>query len=140
MRKDRRTLLRRSVMLATAALFSRGAASLAGPAPAGVAGFAGRSPVEPRAAAADALADTFMNRTSAAAVGRSDLRLRPAEADLEALIRLIGIDAGKDRPDLKSAVRARVREDFDQGRVVALDGAILSETELRLCALAALRS
>jgi hypothetical protein len=113
--------------MASALLLSRGAASLAAPA-------------EPRAAAADALIESFVNRTSAAAVGRSYLGLRPAEADLEALIKLIGLDAGKDRTFLKSSVRARVRDDFEHGRVVALDGAVLSETELRLCALAALRS
>ena len=43
-----------------------------------------------------------------------------------------------DDAELEVSIRRRVREDFAQGRVVRLDGWILSSTEARLCALTAL--
>jgi hypothetical protein len=111
-------LLRRGAAVASALLLPRGASAL--------------TVRSERDRAADALVATFTNRTSAAIVGRSYLDLRPAEADIGTLLRLIDADP--------ETVRDKVHDDFVSGRVVALDGLVLSETELRLCALAALRS
>ena len=43
--------------------------------------------------------------------------------------------SGEERSDLRESIINRIREDFDQERVVRIDGWILSETEARQCAL-----
>jgi hypothetical protein len=85
---------------------------------------------------------------SAVAVGRAYLAARPQEADVERLASELELPA--DLPDLESqaglatlvalagSLSSRHRADFREGRVVELEGWVLSETELRLAALAAL--
>lgn len=85
---------------------------------------------------------------SAKTVGKAYLRRFPDEGDFHALSRYIGLDAriefqrktGDLVPErreraLKRWARDRIRADFSDGRVVDLDGWILSQFEVRLCAL-----
>ena len=80
---------------------------------------------------------------SAAAVGRIYLRNAPQEADERRLVRLICpstrrwqmADAGR----LRRLIARQQQQDFRLGRVVQVDGWMLSATEARLCALAAVR-
>jgi hypothetical protein len=94
-----------------------------------------------------ALAGFFADRSSARVVGAEYLRLFPDEDDDTRLVRRL---AGGKRRELEweslavadvAALRERVRErhhdDFAAGRTVDLRGWVLSETEVRLCALAA---
>jgi hypothetical protein len=87
----------------------------------------------------------FSRLDSAAAVGSAYLRVRPSEASVDRLLQelaLAGLDkdvlANVDAGMLSERVRASQVRDFAAGRVVELDGWILSETEARVCALAAL--
>ena len=96
----------------------------------------------------------FSNRRSAAILGHAYLLQRPEEADvdrLEALIlspeNLAALsDVGFETDDiaaappvtLKKAFQSLRRRDFEEGQVLQIDDCMLSITELRLCALAAL--
>jgi hypothetical protein len=101
---------------------------------------------ESRNALASKLVDVFQDKESAAAVGREYLRIAPVEADALKLIELICAGRQERYAELshismrkvRSILLHRQREDFDKGRVVNVQGWILSETEARLCALAAL--
>ena len=94
-----------------------------------------------------ALAGFFEDRKSAASVGDEYLRLHPAEDDESRLVRRLAGGrrrevewerlAASDPAAFRESVRARHREDFAAGRTVSLHGWVLSETEARLCALAA---
>jgi hypothetical protein len=83
---------------------------------------------------------------SAAAVGRAFLAGHPAEADrsrltarLERTLRGQGCDPAHDRSErLRAALAREIRADFAGARVVRVGGWVLSETEARLCGLAAL--
>ena len=83
---------------------------------------------------------------SAAAVGRAFLAGHPAEADrgrlaarLEQALRCQDCDPAQDRVErLRAALARQVRADFAGARVVRVEGWVLSETEARLCGLAAL--
>jgi predicted protein tyrosine phosphatase len=97
-------------------------------------------------ALAVALSDFFADPESARAVGREFLEGFPDEADAGTLVARL---AGAQRPAwealaatqperLAEALRARHREDFAHERVLRIRGWVLSETEVRLCALAAL--
>lgn len=93
------------------------------------------------------LVDLFHNKNSARAIGLEYLRIAPAlERHPRELTRLIcshwqerekqidHADIGR----LKQILMDQQREDFANGRIVNVQGWILSETEARLCALAAL--
>jgi hypothetical protein len=88
--------------------------------------------------------ELFSNHESACAVGREYLRLLPArEANAEQLLHLLhGADGAQftatNSAELRVLVREAQRSDFAEGRTVMVDGWILSRTEARLCALAAL--
>ncbi len=92
------------------------------------------------------LADVFTHARSARVVGFEYLAGVPREADARLLVDLICSFRGERRAELAGAnlatrrrlLAAQQREDFEQGRVVNVQGWILSETEARLCALAAL--
>lgn len=92
-----------------------------------------------------ALAGFFEDRKSAASVGEEYLRLHPSEDDGAQLVRRLAAGseaewerlAASDPAAFRESVRARHREDFAAGRTVTLRGWVLSETEARLCALAA---
>jgi hypothetical protein len=83
---------------------------------------------------------------SAAVVGRAYLASYPAEADrdrlatrLDQALRCQDCDPAQARADqLRAALARQIRADFAAARVVRVDGWVLSETEARLCGLAAL--
>lgn len=91
------------------------------------------------------LVGLFKHRGSARAIGRVYLAARPEEADARRLVDLIGradddpplLDAANDT-ELRAWIRQRQARDFATGRIVKLDGWLLSATEVRICALAAL--
>jgi hypothetical protein len=92
------------------------------------------------------LANFFHNKESARAIGLEYLRIVPAEANVRRLTHLIGSSwyqpydetAHADIGKIKKILLRQQREDFEKGRIVELQGWILSQTEARLCALAAL--
>ena len=83
---------------------------------------------------------------SAAVVGRAYLAGHPAEADrdrlaarLDQALRCQGCDPARAPTDqLRTALAGQIRADFAAAQVVTVDGWVLSETEARLCGLAAL--
>jgi hypothetical protein len=108
--------------------------------------------VSPAAAARLAMEETdlvcerlsrfYVHHASARTVGLEYLRTRPGEADVRLLLEAI---CRGDRERFRCADAMHVRRligeqqcsDFAHGRTVQVDGWILSETEARLCALAA---
>jgi hypothetical protein len=118
--------------LTSCALLSKGAA----PAPA---------PRDDARKAARAALGVFETRDCAAAIGAAYLRSRPAEGDLVTLLERIRPEGWRALLHDRAASEwrgefARLnREDFAHGRVVAVEGWVLAQTEARLCALAALQ-
>jgi hypothetical protein len=96
--------------------------------------------------AADRLVAVLRRPASAAVVGRAYLAGHPAEADRAWLAAQLGGDlrcqdcdpARSDATRLRAGLARQLRADFAQSRVVRVDGWVLSVTEARLCALAAL--
>jgi len=97
-------------------------------------------------ALARSLSGFFAHPEGARAVGREYLELALDEPDANSLLeRLAGPQlrqwealAASDPARLVQALRLQHRGDFAHERVVAIRGWVLSETEARLCALAAL--
>ena len=95
---------------------------------------------------ASSLAKSFIHRESAAIIGLEYLRYRPAEANIRLLVDLIcscrperlAELAKADTEKCRGLLARQQRQDFEHNRVVKVHGWILSETEARLCALAAL--
>lgn len=93
---------------------------------------------------ATALSGFFADPASARRVGKAYLAAFPDENDGDVLVeRLAGADLERwsglaAGAELAAAVRARHLDDFANERVVHLRGWVLSATEARLCALAAL--
>ena len=94
---------------------------------------------------AERLLDTLPNRTSARVVGAAYLEMLPASVSTDALVDAIvaGIDGGaralrSTRQELRGLLARRVQQDFAEDAIVCLRGWIVSRTEARLCALAAL--
>jgi hypothetical protein len=94
------------------------------------------------------LAGLLAHRDSARSLGRAALAVLPGATAPSALAAAVlaglpggapKLDAASD-DDLRAAVAVRVREDFEAGDTVQVDGWILSCTEARLCALAAIAS
>jgi hypothetical protein len=80
---------------------------------------------------------------SAGVVGREYLRHHPDERDPERVQHVLSVALGGrleglDPTVLRERVKRRVRQDFAEDQVTLVDGWILSITEARLCALAAL--
>jgi len=77
-------------------------------------------------------------------VGRAYLHLAPEEADAAWLRQLLDLPAGASALTLPGLERerlaARQSEDFRTGEAVLVQGWVLSRTEARLCALAALQA
>lgn len=130
---NRRALLRWLSALPVCVLANLGAPAMAD------------SPDSRRSALARRLLDVFSDPESAYGVGVAYFAVRPSERDLSALLqRLLGssnldealVDHDAGRWALKLA--ARSKRDFEQLRVVQVDGWVLSRTEARLCALAVL--
>lgn len=92
------------------------------------------------------LANFFRDKKSATVIGLEYLRSYPAERDVGLLLDRIFSTRSKLRSEIAGAVTDRhrrvlamqTREDFECGRVVEVQGWILSLTEVRLCALVAL--
>jgi hypothetical protein len=92
------------------------------------------------------LSGFFADPDGARAVGREYLEISPDEPDADAVLeRLAGARrrewealAASDPERLVQALRHQHRDDFAHERVVAIRGWVLSETEARLCAMAAL--
>jgi hypothetical protein len=89
------------------------------------------------------LAGLLAHRNSARSLGRAALGALPGATTAPALAAAVLGDlpagtrlADTSDDDLRSLVATRVREDFDAGQTVQVDGWILSCTEARLCALA----
>ncbi|MBW2421258.1 MAG: hypothetical protein JRH19_22135 [Deltaproteobacteria bacterium] len=100
----------------------------------------------PREAAAGGLLDGVAHPDSTRAVGWAYLRRHPEEADEQRLIEaLVGEDSelraalqAQHPKRVRSRLRRRHRDDFGAQRTVVLEGWVLSRTETRLAALAAL--
>lgn len=73
-------------------------------------------------------------------IGARYLSLVPAEGDERHLVNLLakGAPGLMARDEARALLQNAVREDFDQGRTVELNGWVISRTEARLCALASL--
>jgi hypothetical protein len=74
-------------------------------------------------------------------IGRQYLRKVPEEADRDRLSELILSDVSRNAStgtDIRTVIREQVRRDFAEDRVVRLGQWMLSQTEVRLCALTAL--
>ena len=90
------------------------------------------SAAEPVSGAGLALA--FRHQASAIAIGRRYLERFPSDPHREVL----GEDRRLAGETARSALRARVKQDFERGDTVTLDGWILSRSECRACAALAL--
>jgi len=91
------------------------------------------------------MAEIFGHPDSARRVGMEYLRERPQDADIRVLIRHLVPDPRRlqalrecDRAALGRFLAESTRRDFQRGKTMSVDGWILSETELRVCALSAL--
>lgn len=94
---------------------------------------------------ASRLGRLFSNGESARVIGQRYLDLAPGEANLERLMALICHSeenyarlAHTDTEQLRAMLLGQQRADFARGRTIMIDGWILSETEVRLCAVAAI--
>ena len=91
------------------------------------------------------LADFLAESQEVQQLGEAYLAYYPSEADAESLTVAVSsaveaIPFFMSDGTFRRLVRARVTQDFEQGRIVTLDGWVFAQTELHLCALAALRS
>lgn len=91
------------------------------------------------------LASFYVHKQSAAVIGREYLRDHVAENAPAALVELICASCESSRPlanlseaDLHRTLLRQQKLDFERGHVVKVRGCVLSCTEARLCALAAL--
>ncbi len=92
------------------------------------------------------LCSVISERASANMIGRQYLRDAPEEADISILVdSLCRHQSGAylqflraDSATVRQMILNQQREDFGQGRTLSVEGWILSETEIRLCALSAL--
>ena len=91
------------------------------------------------------LADSLAKSEEAQELGKAYLVQHPEEASADLLTSALSSETDTppfhvDAEELRRSFRAHVTQDFEQGRTVKLDGWVFSRTELRLCALAALRA
>ncbi|HBY96447.1 MAG TPA: hypothetical protein DEP84_21305 [Chloroflexi bacterium] len=85
-------------------------------------------------------------KESARIVGRTYLQNVPQEADAQTLVNLLSLGPVHNNSESRNAttntlrelLQLRMRQDFEEGQIVKLQGWILSVTEARLCALVAL--
>jgi hypothetical protein len=86
------------------------------------------------------LAGMLPHAQSAARLGRLYLEGAPQEADAARLVALINAAPAPTDTDeaLRAKLDARIRDDFINNDLVAVDGWLLSRTEARLCALVSL--
>jgi hypothetical protein len=86
---------------------------------------------------APVLRELVIHRESAIQLGRAYLRAHPHEAGATELTSLILGGRGVPSGDEAASVSASMHADFKAGRVVTVDGWIVSRTEARLYALCA---
>ncbi len=92
------------------------------------------------------LVNLLRHKESARIIGLEYLRSTPRESDAQTLTDLISagfVGSQKNRCEVDAArlrelLRLQMRQDFEEGRIIRLRGWIVSVTEARLCALAAL--
>jgi hypothetical protein len=97
----------------------------------------GTTGTTPQPAPGSALLHMLPDRSHAAVIGRAYLASHPEEAGLDAVLRhLEGLTDASG--DVRGAIAARLRRDFEERDTVRLDGWVLARTEARLCALCAL--
>jgi hypothetical protein len=84
------------------------------------------------------LAPAFKDRASAIAIGLRYLGHFPDDPRHEVLAEGRRLAGASDPTVARSALRARVRQDFERGDTVMLDGWVLSRRECRACAALAL--
>lgn len=104
--------------------------------------WAARARVDRLPAARD-LVGALRHRGSAARVGVAYLAGHDGEHDTGHLVAALnrGLDdRSPERPRLRAALDRRIRADFAESETVRVQGWVLSRTEARLCALAALES
>lgn len=101
------------------------------------AGLAGRHALEARSpgSPAERLLSVLGDRAAAAGIGHARLAVAPEDADVDRVLRLLEVPEGA---DVARELEARRRADFRDGRIVPVEGWMLSQTEMRLCVLAAL--
>ncbi len=95
---------------------------------------------------AEKLVNSIIRRQSAKTVGLEYLRRVPEETDLRMLVDLIYPSrqdinteiAYENKKKIRKSLLQQHNQDLEHGRTVNVQGWILSETEARLCALAAL--
>ncbi len=83
------------------------------------------------------VAELFDDYAAARAVGREYLKQHPEEQGKERLLALLSLREEEQGPFVRRRMRAQVRRDYEESRVVLVGGWYLSRTEARLCALAA---
>ncbi len=98
---------------------------------------------DPEALFAERLLQAFSAQASAAAIGRHYLSENPAEASRTRLLAAIrehlpASAVQTDAAALRHSIREVIRDDFARARTEDVGGWMLSRTEARLCALAAL--
>lgn len=71
-------------------------------------------------------------------IGKRYQEQYPGEATKEKLVELLSIAMSKDKNDIPESITSRIKEDYKTGKIVILDGWILSVTEGRQCALSSL--
>ena len=84
---------------------------------------------------AERLLSVVGDRNAAARIGHAHLAAAPENGDADLVLRLLEVPEGM---DAAWELEARRRADFRHGRVEPVEGWILSQTEIRLCVLAAL--
>jgi hypothetical protein len=92
------------------------------------------------------LVSVLVHKESAAVIGGEYLRTVTREAQIPLLVRRIcssgqaesGNLSHQDEKGLREWIRVQKERDFELGRVVNIRGWVLSQTEVRLCALASL--
>jgi len=92
------------------------------------------------------LANFFVNKDSACAVGNEYLKIYPEEADPHLLVDLICKKNLQNVSDINRTDSRIIKEilikkhlkDLENGRTVIVSGWVLSKTEAKLCALAAI--
>jgi hypothetical protein len=95
-----------------------------------------------KANAHTALLSALADRRAAAMVGRLALDAAPSPGNADAIADGIWSRLAMEQTGDVAAIRARlsavIRDDFATERTIRLDGWLVSETEARLCALAAM--
>jgi hypothetical protein len=97
------------------------------------------APLEPEVLARPALCATLGDFASLHALGRRYRAAHPEEDSRDALVGALRAKIDPGSSSLHDRLDAQIRADFARGRIVQLDGWILSVTEARQCALYSLQ-